>query len=31
MNDLSFKNYLYAGVEYLLKNLIFIDLLRHGL
>lgn len=31
MNDLSFKNYLYAGVGYLLKNLIFIDLLRYGL
>ena len=31
MNDLSFKNNLYAGVGYLLENLIFIDLLRHGL
>lgn len=31
MNDLSFKNYLYAGVGYLLENLISIDLLRHGL
>lgn len=30
MNDLSFKNYLYDGVGYLLENLIFIDLLRHG-
>ena len=34
MNDLSFKNYLYAGfgygVGYLLENLVYLDLLRHG-
>ena len=34
MNDLSFKNYLYAGwgygVGYLLENLVYIELLRHG-
>lgn len=34
MNDLSFKNYLYAGVGsgsgYLLENLIYLELLRHG-
>ena len=34
MNDLSFKNYLYAGLRYgtgyLLENLIYLDLLRHG-
>ncbi len=34
MNDLSFKNYLYAGfgygAGYLLENLVYLDLLRHG-
>lgn len=34
MNDLSFKNYLYAGLGYgtgyLLENLVYLDLLRHG-
>lgn len=34
MNDLSFKNYLYAGygygTGYLLENLVYLDLLRHG-
>lgn len=34
MNDLSFKNYLYAGLGYgtgyLLENLVFLELLRHG-
>ena len=34
MNDLSFKNYLYAGfgygAGYLLENLVYIELLRHG-
>lgn len=34
MNDLSFKNYLYAGVGYgmgyLLENLTYLELLRHG-
>ena len=34
MNDLSFKNYLYAGFEYgagyLLENLVYLELLRHG-
>lgn len=34
MNDLSFKNYLYAGLRYgmgyLLENLVYLDLLRNG-
>lgn len=34
MNDLSFKNYLYAGLGYgtgyLLENLVYLELLRHG-
>ncbi len=34
MNDLSFKNYLYAGfgygTGYLLENLVYLELLRHG-
>lgn len=34
MNDLAFKNYLYAGLGYgtgyLLENLVYLDLLRHG-
>ena len=34
MNDLSFKNYLYAGfgygAGYLLENLVYLELLRHG-
>lgn len=34
MNDLSFKNYLYAGLQfgagYMLENLIYLDLRRHG-
>lgn len=34
MNDLSFKNYLYAGLGYgtgyLLENLVYIELLRYG-
>ena len=34
MNDLSFKNYLYAGLGYgtgyLLENLVYMELLRHG-
>lgn len=34
MNDLSFKNYLYAalgyGSGYLLENLVYLELLRHG-
>lgn len=34
MNDLSFKNYLYAGLQhgsgYLLENLVYLELLRHG-
>ena len=34
MNDLSFKNYLYAGLGYgsghLLENLVYVELLRHG-
>lgn len=34
MNDLAFKNYLYAGLRYgmgyLLENLVYLDLLRYG-
>lgn len=34
MNDLSFKNYLYSGLGYgtgyLLENLVYLELLRHG-
>lgn len=34
MNDLSFKNYLYAGlgygIGYLVENLVYLDLLRYG-
>ena len=34
MNDLAFRNYLYAGVGYgtgyLLENVVYLDLLRHG-
>ena len=34
MNDLSFKNYIYAGLGYgtgyLLENLVYLELLRHG-
>ena len=34
MNDLSFKNYLYAGygygMGYLLENMVYLELIRHG-